>query len=68
MNECEKKEFNQLGNRMLELYEKADQNGSFRKILCAEDDNFSGNMIMFFQGSKEDASAVRDFLNNRMKK
>ena len=65
MDEEEKKEFLLLGKRMLELYHKAPQNGSKRKIMVAEDDDGLGNNVMFFQGSHEDGFALQKFLNER---
>jgi hypothetical protein len=63
----EVKRFLELGREMLVLYEKFPQNGSVRKIICAEDDKGLNNNIMFFQGSRSDGYAVQELLNKRQK-
>ena len=60
-----RKEFNDLGDRMFEIYHMAPQNGSKRKIIGCCDDK--GNILIFFQGNMEDGFAVQKFLNARKK-
>lgn len=68
MDEEERQEFIKLGDRMLKLYHKLPQSGSLRKIIGANCDKHPENMVMFFQGTKDDALAVQKFLNNRKRK
>lgn len=51
--------------RSLQIFSKASQSESFRKILSAGDKK--GNVCIFFQGDEEDAYAVEKFLNERPK-
>jgi hypothetical protein len=57
--------FHLLCNTLLEMFRKAPQNNSKRKIVCGGDEN--GNVICMFQGNEEDAKALQNFLNSREK-
>lgn len=63
MNKEEQEEFISLGTRMFELYHKAPQSDSKRKIMGAYDDKGWNYNMMFFQGNKEDMLKVQEFLN-----
>jgi hypothetical protein len=65
LNNLDREEFTQLGERMLKLYHQFPQNGSYRKIMAGMDDEGLGNCVMFFQGTPEDLFAVHEFLNKR---
>lgn len=64
MDEEVLKRFMALGKEMLDIYDKFPQSGSKRKIMCAHGDN-PKNMLIFFQGTPDDAFELQKFLNER---